>query len=180
MLWRKRKHTDFRAEIEAHVQLEADRLRAEGMNAAEAEMAARRAFGNQTLVEERFYNSGRWMVWDHMTRDVRFAWRMLAKDPRFSTLAVLGLGLGMAVSTAIFSLITAELRANEVRQDAGSYVGLNRLINGRPRGIFSYPEYVHLRDRATTLRALTAESGREHFLMTQASGLEAEEVQGRF
>ena len=49
---------------------------------------------------------------------------MLAKDPRFSTLAVLGLALGIAVSTAVFTLINASLQANGVRQDASSYVGI--------------------------------------------------------
>jgi predicted permease len=120
------------------------------------------------------------MVWDHIVRDLRFAVRMLAKDPRFSTLAVLGLALGIAVSTAVFTLINASLQANDVQQDAKSYVGLMRVINGRAQGGFSYPEYRHFRERATTLRAVTAESGRERFLMAQTSGVEAEEVQGRF
>jgi predicted permease len=179
MRW-KRKHSEFRAEIEAHLQLEADQLRAEGLNPAEALATARRAFGNRTRAEERFYESGRWMFWDHVARDLRFAVRMLAKDPQFSILAVLGLALGIAVSTAIFTLIHASLQANEVRRDANAYVGLSRLINGRAQGNFSYPEYRGFRDGATTLRAVTAESGRERFLMAQATGGEAEEVQGRF
>jgi macrolide transport system ATP-binding/permease protein len=179
-MWGKRKPSDFRAEIEAHLRLEADQLRAEGLNPAEAETAARRAFGNRTRAEEQFYESGRWMFWDQLARDLRFGARVLAKDPRFSTLAVLGLALGIAVSTAVFTLINATLQANEVRQDANSYVGITRVINGRAQGVFSYSEYCYYRDRATTLRAVTAESGRERFLMGQTSGGEAEEVQGRF
>ena len=127
-MWGKRKPADFQAEIEAHLQLEADQLKADGLNPREADAAARRAFGNRTRAEEQFYESGRWMLWDHLARDLRFALRMLAKDPRFSTLAILGLALGIAVSTAIFTLIHASVQVNEVRQDPNSYVGLTRII----------------------------------------------------
>jgi len=41
MWWTKRKHQDLSAEIEAHLQLEADQLRSEGMGPAEAQAAAR-------------------------------------------------------------------------------------------------------------------------------------------
>src|ERR1043166_2137974 len=131
-MWWKRKQRDFHAEIEAHVQLEAEALRADGLTAAEAEAAARRAFGNRTAVEERFYESGRWMWWDHLARDVRFAARLLMKDARFSALAVLGLALGLGVSTAIFSLIVTSLKtSNASILDPASYVGLNQFEKGR-------------------------------------------------
>ncbi len=179
-MWGKRKDTDFQAEIQAHLQLESDRLRAEGLTPAQAETAARKAFGNTTAAEERFYESARWIFWDNMVRDIRYAVRMLAKDPRFSLLAILGLALGIAVSTSIFTLIRASLQVNEVHRDPASYVGLTRVVNGRAIGDFSYAEYAAYRDRAATFRAVTASSGREHFLMGQTSAAEAEEVQGRF
>jgi predicted permease len=179
-MWGKRKDADFQAEIQAHLQLEADRLRAEGLTPAQAEAAARKAFGNTTAAEERFYESARWMFWDNLVRDIRYAVRVLAKDPRFSLLAILGLALGIAVSTSIFTLIRASLQVDQVPRDPASYVGLTRVINGRAIGGFSYAEYAAYRDRATTFRAVTASSGREHFLMGQTSAAEAEEVQGRF
>src|SRR5437879_1521920 len=107
VMWWKRKQHDFNAEIEAHLQLEADQLQAEGLTPAEAQAAAHRAFGNQMSAQERFYESGRWMFLDHLLRDVRFAARVLKKDARFSALAVLGLALGVGGSTAIFALINA-------------------------------------------------------------------------
>ena len=44
------------------------------------------------------------ITFDDCYRDNLFAARVLAKDPRFSALAVLGLALGLGVSTAIFTL----------------------------------------------------------------------------
>ena len=106
-MWGKRRHGDFQAEIEAHLQLEADRLQSEGLPPAEAGAAARRAFGNRTRAEERYYESGRWMFLDNLARDIRFAARMLGKDLRFSILSILGLALGIALSTIIFALVNA-------------------------------------------------------------------------
>src|SRR2546430_15207222 len=46
MFRRKRKASDFSAEIEAHIQLETARLQEQGMSEPDARAAARRAFGN--------------------------------------------------------------------------------------------------------------------------------------
>ena len=68
----KRTPSDFNAEVEAHVQLESERLQQEGLSAEDAQAAARRAFGNVTQAEERFYESSRWLFWDHLWQDLRF------------------------------------------------------------------------------------------------------------
>src|SRR5580658_5626761 len=133
MFWR-RKQRDFNAEIEAHIQLEADQLRADGLTPKEARAAAIRTFGNRTLAQERFYESRRWMFLDNLFRDVRFATRVLAKDARFSVMAILGLALGIGSSTAIFALINTAIhvRAEMGETDPG-YLGITRTEKGHPR-----------------------------------------------
>jgi len=177
---RKRNDSDFQAEIQAHVQLEADQLQADGMSPGEAEAAARRTFGNRTRAEERFYESRRCLWWDHLVRDIRFAVRLLAKDRRFSGLAILGLALGIGISTAIFTMINASVHMNQVQADPKSYVGITLIAGGRFQAGFSYFEYGYYRDRTATLGMVSAESGRHRLLMIPASGGEAEEAQGRF
>ncbi|MBZ5727632.1 MAG: ABC transporter permease [Acidobacteriia bacterium] len=107
----KRNADDFAEEIRAHIALEAARLRGEGLSQADAELAARRAFGNRTAAEETFHESRRWLWWDAAGKDLAYALRTLRRNPVFTAAAALTLALGIGANTAIFSLIdTALLR----------------------------------------------------------------------
>ncbi len=112
MFRRKRKPNDFRAEIEAHLDLERERLQDQGLSREEAQAAARRTFGNMLQAEERFYESGRWLWWDRFRQDVRIGSRMLARNPGFTFTVILTLALSIGANTAIFSIVNALLLKN--------------------------------------------------------------------
>src|ERR1700732_1198285 len=109
MFGRKRKLEDFTSEIDAHLQLEIERLREHGLSEEQARATARRSFGNILQAEERFYESSRWLAWDHFWQDVRFGLRMLARYSGFTDAVGLLLALSIGTNTAIFSIVNALL-----------------------------------------------------------------------
>src|SRR5437588_4419833 len=44
-----------------------------------------------------------------LTRDLRFAWRLLLRSPGFALIAVLCLALGMGATTAVYTVVDAVL-----------------------------------------------------------------------
>ena len=144
MFRRLRRQTDFSAEVQAHIALETDRLREEGLDESEAQAEALRKFGNRTTAEERFYESSRSIWLEDMGKDLRYALHALFRTPTFAITAILTLALGIGANTAIFSVAYAVLLRPLPFPDADRIVTLyERLPGGMDESLSAgdYPDY---------------------------------------
>lgn len=85
-----------------------------------------------------------------IAQDLRFAWRMLVKNPFFTAMVVLTLALGIGLNTAVFSVVEGLLlRPTPGVRDDASLVQLYRSYPGMLYGSNSVPHYLRLQERTT-------------------------------
>ena len=106
---RSRREAELGEELRFHIEQETERLVAGGVEPHQARLHARRTFGSVEAVKEESRDARGTTFVDHLARDTRHAARRLRRDWRFTTAAVLILGLGIGVNAAIFSVINAVL-----------------------------------------------------------------------
>src|SRR6478735_1911783 len=95
-----------------------------------------------------------------MMTDVRFAFRQLFKSPGFTLLAVLTLALGIALNTAIFSLINdLFLRGLPFQQPVRLLHVFSHFKEQTVDFPLSAPRYLHFRDGQTVFNGFAAENG---------------------
>ena len=154
-MWRSgRSQDDFNSEIESHLQLEIDRLMEEGATEAEARAAARKAFGNVTKTQERFYEHSRWRWAEHLLRDFRYAARVLRKTPSLTAVAVFTMALGIAASSTIFTVVDALLlRPLPYPEPDRLVMCVQRHKQFGPE-VVTLPDYLDWRERSTRFAGL--------------------------
>src|SRR5580704_8972286 len=93
---RRRLYNDLSDEIRQHLEEKIEELVATGMPRKEATAAARRAFGNLTLIEDDSRQVWRWRSVEQFFSDVRFGLRGLRRNSGFAAVAILTFALGIS------------------------------------------------------------------------------------
>jgi len=153
-------------ELDAYLEAETDENIARGMRPEEARYAAHRKLGNTTLIREEIYhmNSLGWI--ETLWHDLRFAVRMLRKNPSFTAVAVLTLALGIGVNTAIFSIMDAVLNLHFPIKEQDRIVNLwgFNSTTGAARSSLSIPDFLDYRQQNQVFEDLAAYSGGDFHL----------------
>jgi predicted permease len=171
---------ELNEEVESHLEMLVEENRRKGMSADDARNTALREFGGVTQVREKYREMSGLRFMETLSQDVRFSFRMLRRNPGFTIVVVLLLGLGIGVNTSIFSLIDAVmLRLLPVKQPQ-QLVMLNWISKDFPRDLlndyegnntrdentgltinysFSYPSFEHIRDHNQSFASTFAFAG---------------------
>jgi putative ABC transport system permease protein len=158
--WQIRKRdADLDRELQSDLELEEEEQRENGLSPQEAHYAARRAFGNTTLIKEQTHEAWAWAPFERFAQDLGFALRQLRTSPGFAILAVAALSLGIGAATAIFSVMDAViLRPLPFAHQERLEVPTMTSLAGYPTA-FSYPAYLDLRAQSQTFAVLAAYAG---------------------
>jgi predicted permease len=160
----RKRDADLERELRSDLELEEEEQRESGVPPDEAHYAARRAFGNPTLIREQTRETWGWAPVERFLQDLRIAWRVLLKSPIFAITAIVTLALGIGATTAIFSAMNAVLLRRLPVPDPQRLVYLT-VPDGQPYGAsnsgesdssFSLPVFDALRRDSRVFSALMA------------------------
>ena len=143
-------------EFAFHVDMHAQRLRAEGVPPDEAERRARAMFGGVQQYREEMREGRRARWFDDTRADVRYGARSLWKSKGLTLVAVFSLAVGIGANSAIFSIVNslllrprAVLRPEELVQ---VYSGHREI----PYQTLSYPSYLDFQSSNGVFTGLAA------------------------
>lgn len=170
----RRSSDELEDEIQLHVEMLKERFILQGVEPGDAEAAARRQFGNSTLLKERHHQQRTFFLFGTLVRDLRFGLRQLRRNPILTCVAIASLALGIGANTAIFTIAKHVLfdtlpvtRPDQLRMltwVSGSEqpvppvwgdVGPNE-AGGLTGDGFSYPVLDQMRRRTEAVQALIA------------------------
>jgi putative ABC transport system permease protein len=158
LLRRKKTEQELDAELGAFLELAAEEKMKRGMSRDDALRAVRLEQGSLGVTKQVIRSAGWEAFVETCWQDLRFAARMLYKNPGFTVVAVLTLALGIGANTAIFSVVDAVLLRPLPYKDSDQLVQL--IEHDQKRGVdfdwVSFPNFHDWAEQGTAFQYLAA------------------------
>jgi predicted permease len=161
---KRRREREFSSEMESHLELHIEDNLRSGMSPAQARREAMMKLGGVEQTKENYRERRGLPLLETLFHDLRYAVRMLRKNPGFTLVAVVTLALGIGGNTAIFSVMNSVLLRNLPLPSPEQLMYL-RVPNSQPVGAtntgdsetsFSEPVFEQLRKEHAAFSDLMA------------------------
>ena len=113
-----------------------------------------------------------------MLRDLRYAFRVLAKSPVFTGIAVLTLALGIGANTSIFSVVNAVLLRPLPYPEPNRLISIQERTDTFPSGAVSYPNFLDWREAQRSFTDIGLVRRDNFNLATAKGGTEPRQIVG--
>ena len=100
---------DFQRELDSHLTMMAEDNVRRGMSPEQARRAALIRMGGSASIQEQHRAVRGLPSVEAILQDVRFAFRLMARDPWFSAAAIIALALGIGANTTGFGIVNAAI-----------------------------------------------------------------------
>src|SRR5712671_2653886 len=164
-----RRERDLAAELESHLRLHVEENLRAGMSPAEARRQALIKLGGLEQTKEIYRERRGLPLLDTLFQDVRFAVRMLRKNPGFTAVAIVTLALAIAVNSTIFSMVNGWMLRPPTIKDPGRVVMI--LSTDPAKGGYgwdqnpvSVPDFVAWREQSHSFEDMVASHGSDFAL----------------
>jgi predicted permease len=175
--WRRQKRdSELEEELQSHLQMAARDRTDRGEQPEQARSAARRELGNVGLIKEVTKEMWGWASFERLVQDLRYGFRMLAKSPGFTAIAILTLALGIGANTALFSVVNGVLLNPLPYPNPDQLTWIAESKPNFATGSISFPNFLDWQKNNHTFTSMGLSRGYQYNL----TGLgEAEQLRGR-
>src|SRR5260221_1287854 len=162
-------------ELNSFLEMAAEEKMKQGMNRKDALRAVRLERGNLEVTKEVVRSAGWESLVETCWQDLRFAARMLRKNPGFPFVAVLTLALGIGATSALFSMVEAVLLKPLSYQETSRLAVLwtDNVTQNLHHGRTSYPKFEDWRKQNSTFEDMAFASA---FTVNLTAGEEPERL----